>query len=482
MKWRMVVACVVLSTIAGIIFSLSRRSADSIVSDPMPEAVSISRAAPREKTNYRLSVQFDPATSQISTKQLIRVTNNEEQTLQELYFHLFPNSPFFQGPKDHSPISSLAVENVTMDGQRLRATIVDREILRISLPRPLNQGESVELAMQWREQIPTSPGRFGLNQSTVYLGNFYPILAVRDKNGWHLDRYLPTGDPFFSEVADYEATFEVPAAFVVAATGQSDSAQTLGSTSTYHFMATNVRDFAAAISSQWHLYETSVDGIKIRYYRDQVEGPGGSVLTPEQALDVIAGSLHFFNEKLGKYPYGDLSVVDHGGMEYPQFVMAAARAEVIVHELAHQWWYGVVGNDEVRQIWDEGLSEFSAMYYLATIGRPKDVPFRLARSEAMNKSLYVYWSHSQDSSFDYYATEYGRGWMLWEALRRAMGPASFEHMVREFYSKHQFAIATWEDWREAVVRAAGDRAVRVFDSYVTGEPTPADAPSSILME
>lgn len=136
-----------------------------------------------------------------------------------------------------------------------------------------------------------------------------------------------------------------------------------------------------------------------------------------------------------------------------------------------------MGNDELRQIWDEGLTEFSSLHYLATAGQDRGHVFAFGNA-AMDHTLYDYAGHPEQAG-PYAATIYGRGWRLWEGLRTSMGEAAFKEMVRAFYIRHQYGVATWADWREAVSAAGGPAAVALFDAYVYGDQLPENLPGAV---
>ena len=132
-----------------------------------------------------------------------------------------------------------------------------------------------------------------------------------------------------------------------------------------------VRDFAMVISDKFKILTDEIDGVKIYSY--YLNDPFG-----ELSLEVAKDSIEIFSRVFGKYPYKQFSVVAAdffvGGMEYPNLVYidntlyTEGKREileyVIAHEAAHQWWYGIVGNDEVDEPWlDESLTEYSTLLY-----------------------------------------------------------------------------------------------------------------------
>lgn len=86
----------------------------------------------------------------------------------------------------------------------------NEEILKINLPKELKKGETIEINMTYKVQIPPCRSRFGYGNNTVQIGNWYPILSVYDKNGWNNDPYYIFGDPFYSDIANYKVKLSVP--------------------------------------------------------------------------------------------------------------------------------------------------------------------------------------------------------------------------------------------------------------------------------
>lgn len=445
--------------------------------DPDPGMPTYSHPEPAQRDRYQLDLQIDPASGQVTGRLKLQLLNRSKEGLDKLYFHLFPNAPYFtknwEGPVLRP--GSLTVASLQVDGKETPVTGGSEEIMAISLPQPLLPGARVEISLAYTLVVPSIENdRLGADGQTLFLGNAYPILAMHDQAGWHLDRYVAIGDPFYSEVADYQVTVQVPAGYDAAATGR--RTQVDGG---FTFTAERVRDFGLAVSKGWSRHERTVDGVTLHYLHDQTLAGDR---TPEQLLDQIERAVRFFNQQFGPYPYADLTVVDKVGMEYPQFVMGGPEIHTVLHEVAHQWWYGVVGNDELRQIWDEGLTEYSALLYEATVGVQTPASRFTLTDQAnwpMDDSLYRYAAAQDRGQVGYGQAIYRRGWRLWEALRQQMGDERFFPMIQSFYQRHQFGTATWADWRQAVSEAGGPKAVTLFDQWVYGTAVPPGAPSKV---
>ena len=217
--------------------------------------------------------------------------------------------------------------------------------------------------------IPNCAHRFGYAENTLNLGNWYPIACVFEAGEFVTDGYSANGDPFFSDVANYFVTFNYPSELKLACTGEKQGESIAKDISTVQIRATAVRDFACVFSEKFSVISSPNADCTINYFYYDDE-------KFEKHLQVCVDAVNTFNSLFGMYPYSVLNVVKsnffQGGMEYPQLVYISDMIDndseyinVIVHEIAHQWWYGVVGNNECENAWiDEGLAEYStALFY-----------------------------------------------------------------------------------------------------------------------
>ncbi len=215
----------------------------------------------------------------------------------------------------------------------------------------------------------------------------------------------------------------------------------------------------------------------------------------QDSLASATQAVEFFNDKFGDYPYSNLAVVQtnfvHGGMEYPRLVMISdqVRGEdykyVIIHEIVHQWWYGVVGNDEYNEPWlDESLTEYStALFY------ENHDSYALSYDSIVNGAsdtykffLKIYGSvtgevdTSMNRSLDEFKTEpeyvnniYTRGILMFDALRSVLGERKFYACLKTYYQKYSFKIASTDDFIDCFSRKSGINLQSFFDSWLNGK-------------
>ncbi|MFO7154249.1 MAG: M1 family metallopeptidase [Caldicoprobacter oshimai] len=427
---------------------------------------------------YGIAVVFDPEQAKLSCTQTVEYKNNHNVEFDRLYFHLYPNAfrdedrvPFFAEEKQRAYPNGfspgwLDIELVTVNGNSVEFNIggYSSDILSIVLSTPLKPGQIARIDMIYTVKLPNCIGRFGYGQHTFNVTNWYPIVGVYDYTGWNTDPYYPIGDPFYSDVANYRVEIKAPSDYTIAATGEAINVKVEGDYKVWEFQALAVRDFAWIASKDFEVLSRSVDGITVYSYFLPESRDGG-----EKVLDCAAAAVEIFNRRFGRYPYSQLSVVQSdffvGGMEYPCLVMIDqslyGREQqwleyVTVHETAHQWWYAVVGNDQIDEAWlDEALTEYSTiLYYENRYG--EDVGKEVYDNVIVNgKCSYLQKYHVQGlvhtidqpvyrftDWLTYDLVVYGKGASLFNDLRQAVGHQTFYRILQEYYEDNKFKNAT----------------------------------------
>jgi len=432
---------------------------------------------------YQIQVNFDPGEKKIICSQRVKLRNNSSQEYTELFFHIYPNvfktadsAPFPKAdmsrayPEGFAP-GYMIIHNISGNGEPLSYEI-DDTILKVKLTRVLKPGKWITIDIDFTDIIPPSYGRYGYGKNTFNIGNWYPILAVYDERGWNKDPYYAVGDPFYSDVATYRVSILAPEGYTIAATGSLEEKKKQGQYVNWAFTAGLVRDFAWVASDGFEVATKTVGDTRLAAYYMKPDVEAG-----KKALEVGASALEFFNEYFGQYPYKDYAVVASdfyiGGMEYPNLVMIGRQLYsysddleyVVAHETAHQWWYGVVGNNEVKEPWlDEALTEYSTvLYYEHKYGREKGEEIYdkmiykpYAVYEATRGAGAILRSLDQFSDWmEYSAMIYSRGAIMFKKLEAKIGKDTLHKALRFYYRENMYKNATTSDFIKAINRASG---------------------------
>ncbi|GHD89009.1 M1 family aminopeptidase [Streptomyces naganishii] len=410
---------------------------------PPPPPPSDSTRTPA-KPAYTVSLSSDSAGTHWSGHESVSFTNASATPLSEVYLRLWDNA------HGNCPTTPITVTNVT--GGTPDALSVNCTALKVTLPGPLAQGQSGTVGFGLAIDVPSGADRFGHDGQFAFLGNALPVLAIRDADGWHLDPYTNNGESFYSLAADFDVTLDHPSALSVPATGTSqDSAGSAGRTVT-RATARSVRDFAWAAGPFSKVSGTSPGGTKVNVYA--VDGIGSS--DTQNMLDVAESAIDAHAQRFGAYPYGEVdAVLDNnfwfGGMEYPGFVLDLVDRTALTHELAHQWFYGIVGDDEYNRPWlDEAFTDYATDLALGKDGAGcwNNVSWA-SPDEAITDSM-AYWdAHSSR----YSTVVYGYGKCALHDLRRVIGDSAMEQLLHDYAQSHWYGVSTTAEFKAAAQAA-----------------------------
>lgn len=469
--------CFILLILAAAVYLQAPRAAGPILPPPkVPEALGFTPAV------YDLNVSLDPSTGTLRGISRVEYTNNEEVPLPELYFHLYPNAALFS--QDVTRPGRLTIQEVKLGESPIPWEARDTQ-LKVTLPRALAPGEKVRLTLTWELVIPDYPGRLGENEGIISLGNWYPILAVYDAAGWHLDPYYDRGDPFYSEVGRYTVHLILPDDYQVAATGNLRSVKDLpGPTKELTWESGLVRDFALALSREYEFALDRAGHVLVQSYFPHTERDGG-----RRVLQAGRAALDFFSRTFGPYPYDQFTLAAtgfyQGGMEYPNIVFLARQfygpydtdilEYIAVHETAHQWWYGVVGNNQVEEAWlDEGLAEFSTLlFYEKERGQTAEGTHSLlslyeAYRQANGDGPILRRIDAFSSDLAYNALVYGKGCLLFLKLREEVGEETLLKILRTYYRRYAYRVATSQDFIQVAQEVSGRDLTAFFRRWLEG--------------
>ncbi len=456
-------------------------------------------------TTYKMNLEYNDVEHTLTGKENVVYYNNSQNMFEKLYFHLYPNA-FREGAKNKivsqsheneafpngNSYGNIEIDSVLCGNEKINYTIEgeDCNILAVKLVEELYPNECVALDIEFKVQLANINHRFGYGENTINFGNFYPIACMYEENvGFAKSLYHSNGDPFYSDVANYDVQIAFDSKFEIASTGELILSEKEENSTKNHYKSSNVRDFCFILSSKFNVVQGEVDGIAINYYGYKDDG------NLSQCLSTCIDAVKTFNDMIGKYPYSQLSIVKsnfvYGGMEYPNVVLISDKIEsqseynyVIVHEIAHQWWYGVVGNDEYNHAWiDEGLAEYSTLLFYEkneNYGENYENMINSAtQSYKLFEEVYKKINGSVDGSMDRainkFATEpeytqctYTKGVLMFDSVRELIGKNKFEKAMQKMYKEYKYKIITPEGLM-AVFEKYGSGAEKVIKSYVEGK-------------
>jgi len=433
-----------------------------------------------DATRYWIELDIDLAALTLDGTALVNYTNQENEPLDEIVFRLLPNTPGYG--------ASMTVSRVTVGETVVAPTVrLGGSAIHVPLSAPLAPGERIEVALSFSGDLPTdrSAGyaQYGYVDGVLALPNAYPLIPVYDDEGWNVEVAPSHGDATFSDTALYHVRVRVPSDMVVACSGVAIDAQPASNGTTAHTCASGpMRDFVVVASAAYQRVSAQVGEVTVHsYYLD--ERAGG-----ERALDYAVEALRAYEQLLGPYPFTELDVVatptTAGGIEYPGLVVIAANLYTrnggffelaTVHEVAHQWWYGLVGNDQVDEPWlDEALTQYtSLLYYEERYGAERAEQFL---EETFENPYHYLCENDLDmpaglpvaaySSDLYGAVVYGKGPLFFHALRQQVGDQTFRRILQTYLQEHRYGVAYPKDFISVAERVSGQSLDALYARWI----------------
>jgi hypothetical protein len=437
-------------------------------------------AAEAAETRYEIEADLNVSRALIGVTQRTSFTNRSGRALPNLVFNVTP-----------AYVNAFGLRRVMVDGLVVEATR-SGVALDVPLPTPLPPGGTTRVELSYTLDVPT-PGtnRFGFAGGILALGNWYPVLYPLRDGAWQVHQYTPVGDAFVTEVADYEVTLRPSRRVVVASTGQVASRDG----DSLRIVAGDVRDFALAISERYETAQTSVGGVLVTAYYLPEHRAGAA-----QYLATGAEMLAWLQARLGRYPWRSLDVAEtwsddpnQVGQEYPGIVYISSGATrpgggmgsylsyLVAHEVTHQWFYGLVGDDQVREPWlDEAFATYLPERFYAerypAVSQERWARFRArladetARLGARPIDTGV--NDYRDEGV-YFAVVYRRGAAFLDELRTTLGDDGFWRTLRQFVERYSGRIATGGDFLRLAQANAGQDLAALLRRYFRGAPAAA---------
>lgn len=465
---------------------------------------SILKRASKGLNSYTLSATYCDTEHTINATEKVNYTNKTGDALSYICFNMY-GTAFSEDAKiwPYTTLNAkkcfpnglnygdMEVSSVRVNAVDASFSIVglDNNALKVDFSNLLNVDESAEIEIVFKLSLANCTHRLGYFDDFVNLGNWYPILAVYENGEFNITPYYSSGDPFYSECANYNIEFNFPENMVLGHTGNITKESTTSGVKTVNIEAKAVRDFALTLSEKYKIKEASVGSTKIRVLAD------ASDENLQNYLDAGVKAVNLFNKTFGEYPYATLDIAItpflHGGMEYPNLVYIAnditdskTIAKVIVHEIAHQWWYGVIGNNEIKDAWfDESLAEYSSVIFFENYPE-----YEITREQMITdcikdyelyldvvKSVNIKHNLSMQLPLNEYVSEYEYVYMVYvkgtifiDELRKSLGDKDFFNGLKNLYKNNMFKVITKTEFIEAFNSEGGVDVTSFVEGYLSG--------------
>lgn len=292
----------------------------------------------------------------------IDVTNESGEAFQDIGFYFVPNAlnpedteNFFQESADAT------IERISGTNGDMPYRLENNELL-VELENTLAPGSSETIDIAYSLKLPANGMRLSQVEQNFYLAQWYPMLAQYD-NGWDIEDFDLTGESYHTGFGTYTVAYTLPQQFLVASSAEDGDVKP---TSSGIVQGDQIKDFYLALLNpdQWLDQTVEAGDTSLRLFM-----PLDQELLDESA-DVAQAAFEFFEKEIGDNPFSELDIIGNDGfMEYPNIIEVGSQRglidTVLVHEVAHQWFYFIVGNDPFEDAWlDESITEFASALFL----------------------------------------------------------------------------------------------------------------------
>ena len=441
----------------------------------------------QQQVDYSIQANVDDKNSQLIGNQSITYFNNSQDTLKEIYFHLYWNafrkgSHAFERQANLSnaelidykqeDLGEISVQSLTID-KEVHDMNVFESIGKVKLKKGLLPGKSVAITMSFVSKIPACINRAGKNNvagTDFTFTQWYPKICRYDDMGWHTDPYF--GREFAGTFGKYSVQILCDSSYIVAGTGvlsdkdylehgwKEKSIQSRNKNLIeWNFKAENIHDFAFALDKEWQHEELVIDGISFHYFYNITYKEAWKSL-----LQNWPKAYGICKREFGKYPYAQFSFIQagEGYMEYPMCTMLeAGRSDFFntaCHEFMHNYFYAMFGTDENLYHWmDEGLTSYAEERISNVNELPKNPTTGAISNYSWITDMYIEEPISTaanhfDSDYPYYNAAYYKGQLFPELIRYMIGDSTMRAGFKRYYSKWKFKhpdpndfVKTFED-------------------------------------
>ena len=518
----------------------------------------------QQQVNYAIRVTLNDTNNTLDANETLTYFNNSPDTLTYILFHLWPNAYkndrtafseqmlrnnntdfYFSDDKERGYINGL---HFTVDN--VKATLIidsnNIDIAKLILPEPLLPQHSITIATPFHVQLPRIFSRSGYEGQTYQIAQWYPKPAVYDKQGWHPMPYLDQGE-FYSEWGHYDVAISLPQNYTLIASGDLQNEDELNRLKTlgkkpfekqpaYVQWNTDFKEKAPGLKKNLDeaIPPSSVTLKTLRYTLDSAHDfaffasklflvqydtvqlathtvDAFTFCNPgyknnwRHSLSFVKSAVHFYSDKLGEYPYNEVSAVlgnagkEAGGMEYPTVTLiemsdsAKELDATIAHEVGHNWLYGVLASNERDHAWmDEGINTYYEQRYLnERYNRTAKTRFPLSKFPFNQDTLWLQtiakWGKDQPiemtsdsfTSVNYGLVVYSKTAMWLKTIEQQLGVSLFDSSMKNYYNNWKFRHPYPSDFQQSLESRNGQSLTPFFNQLGATGPVYESKPKKL---
>jgi hypothetical protein len=433
--------------------------------------------------HYRLDTLFEPASQRWRGWMQVRLRNPSAEPLTTIYVRLYANLPDFDG--------EATIYRPTVNGQRATITYeLDGYMARINYDDPIAVGAEVELTLDFLTTTPIDAGAraygaFNDDGNSISMASAYPLIAEFRNGDWLREVPDSKGDLVNTPIATYDVEVTLPLSHRLVTTGNAIRYQRNAAEHTYQIVSGLQRDFMLVATTLPHITSV-VEGTRVNIYY-----PSTQRVDAQLAMRYATQSLTVFNQRFGQYPYNEIDFVavdarSFYGVEYPGLILLQNRIftnhplleRIIAHEVAHQWFYNVVGNDVQQHAWvDESLATYAQVIYQEFIHGPiakqnelDDLQTQYDELIKRNRDGPIDRPMGEFTLYTFNAIAYAKGALYLEALRTTAGDDAFFVALKRYVATYAYGVVDGTVLRDLVQQACACDVQPIYQRWVLAQP------------
>lgn len=508
----------------------------------------------QQKVDYTIDVQLYDQENMLRGFEEFVYQNNSQEDLTFIYIHLWPNAyknnetalarqlydmkNMVMQYADNEDLGYIDSLDFKVNGVQAKWEYDPEhiDICKLTLNEPLKAGASITVSTPFKVKIPSGDiSRMGFVGESYQITQWYPKPAVFDQDGWHQMPYLTQGE-FYSEYGTFDVSITLPTNYVVGATGdlqteseiafllekaeetqtKIDESVTSGSKlkgssafpdsdttlKTIRFTQKDIHDFAWFADKRFEVLKGEVvlpnSGRTVTSWAMFVPHHGDLW---SNSIEYLNDATYYYSKWNGDYPYNHVTAVDGtisagGGMEYPNITVignASNKEElevVIVHEVGHNWFYGLLGSNERDHAWmDEGLNTLNEIRYMETkypgntrmsdmaggvVGKVhfdglghqdmSDLTFAVSAGYGLDQPLNI--GSADYTSMNYGAIVYAKTGLVFMYLKDYLGDELFDKAMQAYYDEWHYKHPQPADIQKVLERETGKDLGWVFHDLI----------------
>lgn len=430
-----------------------------------------------QQTQYIIDATIDYYNRFVTVESQSTYTNKTNVPIDNIIFVVYPT--IFQ---------AIYTRSVTMgDGVPVENFEWLGHLMIIQLEQPLQPGEKIKFTHEFELYMPDRGGVFSHSGKQLNLSYWFPFIPpYDDKEGWlahdpQLVNSSFVGEFLVFEAADYDVTITFTDRrenFMIAAPASPQEKEGV-----INYQLSLARTFTLSISDQFVLYERQVGDTTLQSYALQEHASVGEV-----TADVAVEAFELYSDLFGPYDRDLLAIVEFNsdiGMEFDGLIFLSPyfynlypgtpQSNIHVytaHEIAHQWFFSQVGNDQAMEPWlDEAFATFSERIFYETF-YPEHLDWYWENHITMYNphgdiDINIYFG---GDIFEYRDIVYRNGALFLHDLRDLLGDEAFFGFVQDYVRTYRYEIATTKDFFNLLVNATDADLNPIFEEYFSVIP------------